>query len=237
MSAAYRTSLAAMALALKPDRFELPRSAFSTVAQQRRLRRELARERRLSRPQRRRCQLDGDIADRCPRVPCVALIRLQGEGPADAQSRGEGDRSAHTARQRRTTLVNVETDGPPVPHHPARSQAQRVRRTHQCRLAPFRQRPPTYAGPVEAHIETHVIKRPPPSRPRIVGREDRTQHGDQGEAEAAVRADRVCVPPGVAARRNLAVEARSVSSCRAAIIPESVAIGTPAPGCALPPAR
>src|SRR5690606_20998761 len=44
------------------------------------------------------------------------------------------------------------------------------------------------------------------------------------------------VPPAVAARRDHPVEARSAHAVAAAKRPLSVAIGTPAPGCTLPPA-
>jgi hypothetical protein len=76
-----------------------------------------------------------------------------------------------------------------------------------------------------------------PARVGVVRREDAAEEGDQAERIAPVVADDIGVPPGVAAVRDRPVEARSASALAAASFPLSATIGTPAPGCALPPVR
>lgn len=75
-----------------------------------------------------------------------------------------------------------------------------------------------------------MILRIGPARPCVVGRKDRADQRDDGESVAPVIADRIGIPPCIALRGNLYIEARSVMICCAASIPERVAIGTPAPG-------
>ena len=71
----------------------------------------------------------------------------------------------------------------------------------------------------------------------IVGREDAADEGDQRKPAAAVLAQGIDIPPDIAVRCYRLVEARSASTQAAAIRPERAAIGTPGPGCVLPPAR
>ena len=90
---------------------------------------------------------------------------------------------------------------------------------------------------VEGDVDGAVVERVATAGPGVVGREHAAQHGDDGKAMATVVAQRVDVPPEVAARRDRPVEPRSASSAAAAIRPERAVIGTPGPGCTLPPAR
>ena len=75
------------------------------------------------------------------------------------------------------------------------------------------------------------------SRPCVIGREYAADKGDDGEGVAPIVAYRIDIPPGIAAGRNLPVEARSASTASAAKRPDNAAIGTPGPGCTLPPAK
>jgi hypothetical protein len=75
------------------------------------------------------------------------------------------------------------------------------------------------------------------ARSRIERREHRADEDDQRERVLAVVAERIDVPPRVAATRDRVVEARSAESACAASFPLNAAIGTPAPGWTLPPAR
>ena len=101
------------------------------------------------------------------------------------------------------------------------------------------------ALPVERHVQRAVVQGiadAAPAGQRVVGREDAADKADQRDSVAAVVAQRVDVPPSVAVVRDRPVEARpvearSASRLAAAIRPESAAIGMPAPGCVLPPAR
>ena len=81
------------------------------------------------------------------------------------------------------------------------------------------------------------IGRTAPPRQSVVGRKYAADEGDQGQSMLPVIAECVDVPPGVAVRRDGRVKARSVHSAAAASRPDKAAIGTPGPGCVLPPAR
>jgi hypothetical protein len=72
---------------------------------------------------------------------------------------------------------------------------------------------------------------------QIVRREDASEEADDGEAVLAVIPDRVEIPPGIAARRDGAIEARSFMQAATASRADKAAIGTPAPGWVLPPAQ
>ena len=74
------------------------------------------------------------------------------------------------------------------------------------------------------------------SRPCVVGRKHAADEGDDGEAARAVFAEPIQVPPPVTVFIYLAFEERSAIRAAAACRPESAAIGTPGPGCTLPPA-
>jgi hypothetical protein len=53
----------------------------------------------------------------------------------------------------------------------------------------------------------------------------------------AVIAERIDIPPEITTRRDRLVESRCAISVAAASWPDIAAIGTPGPGCTLPPAR
>ena len=72
---------------------------------------------------------------------------------------------------------------------------------------------------------------------RVVRREDAADEGDDRQAVPAVVAEGVDVPPEIATRRDRLVESRCAISVSAASRPDIAAIGTPGPGCTLPPAR
>ncbi len=93
---------------------------------------------------------------------------------------------------------------------------------------------------IQRHVERTVIFRigTSPAAPEgIVGREHTADKADDGEAMLAVIAQRIDIPPAVATGRNRRIEARDAIRLSAARRPESAAIGTPGPGCTLPPAR
>jgi hypothetical protein len=72
---------------------------------------------------------------------------------------------------------------------------------------------------------------------QVIRGEDASDETNDREAELSVIRDRIDIPPGIAARRNRAVESRSFSKVAAASRPDKAAIGTPAPGWVLPPAQ
>jgi hypothetical protein len=73
--------------------------------------------------------------------------------------------------------------------------------------------------------------------PGVVGRKHTSDEGNQRQAVLTIVTQRVEVPPGIASRYYRPIEAKSLSMQAAARRPETAAIGTPGPGCVLPPAR
>jgi hypothetical protein len=84
---------------------------------------------------------------------------------------------------------------------------------------------------------SRVDMTPKPPLFRIIGREYAADEGDNRQSEAVVGAERIDIPPGVAIGWNRFIEAKSSRSASDASWPESAAIGTPGPGCTLPPAK
>ncbi len=71
----------------------------------------------------------------------------------------------------------------------------------------------------------------------IIRRKHTADESDDGDAALAVVAQRVDVPPRIAVGVDHPCEVRSASRLEAAERPDRAAIGTPGPGCVLPPAR
>ena len=72
---------------------------------------------------------------------------------------------------------------------------------------------------------------------RIVWRKHAADERDDGDAVLSVAAQRIDIPPRITVWRNDPGEVRSASRLIAADRPANAAIGTPGPGCVLPPAR
>jgi hypothetical protein len=106
--------------------------------------------------------------------------------------------------------------------------------------AAFSHRPAFAFIAVERDIQRAMIERvgrPAPACKRVVGREHASDKCNERDAVLAIVAQSIDIPPRIAVFRNDAVEARSSIRLAAAICPDSDAIGTPGPGCALPPAK
>ena len=71
----------------------------------------------------------------------------------------------------------------------------------------------------------------------VVRRENASDKSDDTYRVLAVVADGIDIPPEIRTRPNRLVEARSAITVAAASWPDNAAIGTPGPGCTLPPAR
>jgi hypothetical protein len=71
----------------------------------------------------------------------------------------------------------------------------------------------------------------------VVWREHAANKSDDGQPMLAVITGGVDVPPAIAIRRYRRVEVRSSRIAAAARMPAKAAMGTPGPGCVLPPAR
>lgn len=97
--------------------------------------------------------------------------------------------------------------------------------------------PTVTCRPIEGHIDRAVVERVTPSGPGVIRRKDAADEGDDGQAILAIRAQGVDIPPSIATGRNGRAEVRSFKIWAAANRPDNAAMGTPAPGCAPPPAR
>lgn len=75
------------------------------------------------------------------------------------------------------------------------------------------------------------------SSPGVVGGEDATDQRDDGDAVLSVVAQCIDIPPLIGIVGQRLIETRSAVTLAAASRPDSAAIGTPGPGCVLPPAR
>lgn len=102
--------------------------------------------------------------------------------------------------------------------------------------APFCHCPTTRLS-VEGNIQRAMIVRVRPSSPRIIGRENASNECDQNNSMFPIITDGVYVPPCIASFRNGSVKPKSEITACAAAFPDKAAIGTPGPGCTLPPAR
>ncbi len=96
---------------------------------------------------------------------------------------------------------------------------------------------PSRLWAIERHVQACMVERIMPSAALVKGREYRADESNDSQRVLAVFADRIDVPPTVAAGWNLRVEAWSSIRLRAACKPDKAAIGTPAPGCVAPPAQ
>jgi len=99
---------------------------------------------------------------------------------------------------------------------------------------------PSALGAIERHIDRAMIfsfGRPALAGAGVIGREHTAHKSNDRQAVLAIIADRINIPPAITIVRNGYIKARSASRASAARIPASVAMGTPGPGCVLPPAR
>jgi len=167
----------------------------------------------------------------------MALIVVEQEGSLVERARMQSHGAPDAARVWHTRLVDVDAQARPVPVKRAAAQHELVFRAADVILTPFGHRPTMSALAVNRDIERAVVERVAPPGPGIVGREHATDEGDDRDAVLAVIAQCVEIPPGVAARRDRSVEAESCKMHAAAIRPDIATIGTPGPGCTLPPAR
>src|SRR5690606_27383950 len=154
--------------------------------------------------------------------------------------RRQGDGAADPAAEGRLALVEADVEAIALPADLGGAEAEPLGAAGDAAAIELGEDPAPAAGAVDRDVEGAVIhrrRRPPPPRPRVIGREDRADESDNRQAEAPVVGEGVEVPPGVAAVGDLAVAARSSSTAAAAERPLRAAIGTPAPGWALPPAR
>ena len=151
-------------------------------------------------------------------------------------------RALNVRPERCGSLVDVDAQRAAVPAQGIRADDQRRRRAPHGALTALGERPaPAFS--VQGDVERAELQRLcQPMRceaagSRVERRKDAADKRDQGEPVPSVIAQRIDIPPGVAASGYDTVEARSSISALAAKQPDSATIGTPGPGWILPPAR
>ena len=184
-------------------------------------------------------EVDLNPRARCNRPPAVAAGGMEIE-TGFGQRRGVNtDRAAQPRRQWIGDLVDFDCQRCAIPYDLARADPE-VAFVPRDRAVTAFGHGPAFAVAIERDIERAMVERigaAAPTGEGVVGREHAADKGNQRNAVASVIAQRVDIPPGIAVVRDRAVESRSSITLAAAIRPDSAAIGTPGPGCALPPAR
>ena len=181
--------------------------------------------------------LDLDIGDGREGAPDMGSVRRQRQVHAGHGAGCHADLPAHPADQgRRGDLVDVDDQPSRVPAHHRRADLQpRCRLAQRAAAAVSHGEPP--ARTIGRHVDADMVLRAFPPRPPIPRRKDRPDEADHRHGAGSVVAYPVDIPPGIAVRPDIDGEVRSFKIASAACRAESVAIGTPAPGCAPPPAR
>ena len=148
--------------------------------------------------------------------------------------------AADATGNRYGNLVEADDQRLAVPGQLAWADGERVRGSTDCvrGRSVMVQRFAAFA--IDRHIDRAMIERIGnafASRERVIGRKHAADEGNDGDAVLTVVAQRVDVPPRIAVGVDHPREVRSASRLEAAARPDSAAIGTPGPGCVLPPAK
>ena len=166
----------------------------------------------------------------------MALLAVQDEG-AMGQSFGDQPHAASDPSwQRNRDFVDLDGQAVAVPLQRRGTDRQAVGVAVE-RPVPAFGHGPTGARAVERYVQTDMVFGGFAPRPGVVGREDAADEGDDRQSVVAVVAERVQVPPAIPAGADRRREVESASRHSTASRPDSAAIGTPGPGCTLPPAR
>ncbi len=170
----------------------------------------------------------------------MVKIRSEGEFLFQHGGRRHSYRAFQFAKYGKAHLVDVELQVGSIPLHPAGAQRINGPGAESRFGASFSHRPATGARAVQDDVEGAMIsridRRSPPGE-LVIRRENAADKGDDGKSKAFILAYRVDIPPEVAIVVDFLIEAKSIAMASAAIRPERAAIGTPAPGWVLPPAR
>jgi hypothetical protein len=170
----------------------------------------------------------------------MTALRIEIERLGGQCLRVDPDRSTQRFRERCGRLLDVDRQYVIVPSYHAWPDRKRRGRPLNARATSFGHRPVLSVFSVKRNVHRAVIQRvavATSSHVGVVGRKYAADESDDGYSIAAICAQSVDIPPDISARRNWPIEAKSVSIASAASQPEIAAIGTPGPGCVLPPAR
>jgi hypothetical protein len=162
---------------------------------------------------------------------------IEGEGGRADHFGRDANLSAHGIRQWRGNFVHVDDQRVAIPAQGTRPDYEMIGTTVHAMRGAFGHGPAPTARSVQRDIDGAMIIGASSPAQLVIRRKDAADEGDDGQAEAAVFAEGVDIPPGIAVWRDGDVEARSLSRHSTAWNAESAAIGTPAPGWVLPPAQ
>lgn len=115
----------------------------------------------------------------------VTLRCVEREVVALSNVRRESDLAPEARRQGNGDLVDIDHQRVAFPVEGAWTNGEVVRPIIQCIFAAFGHRPACF-GSVECDIDRDVVIRVFATRPGVVGREDRTDKGDDRKAIAAI---------------------------------------------------
>lgn len=186
-----------------------------------------------------RRKIDLRVGARRDRAPCVSRRGIERERAVGLHLGCDAHRSPQPGWNGRGDLVDPHRQRSVTPGQSAPPDFNRGCVAREGGSSAFGHGPSAAPAvqPVKCDVHGAVIQRVISAGQGIVRRKNAADKGNQRKAVSTVVAEGVDVPPGVAPWGNVRIEARSASSVRAAIRPESAAIGKPGPGCVPPPAR
>lgn len=169
------------------------------------------------------------------RIQCDGMLNREGGPQPDLPHHSLGQEGLPRPRQKHFIERYLQTIIAKLHRTPA--DLQPLSAAIKGASPSFRHRPGMALRSIKSDVECNMIFRVFAPAPVIVGGEDGPDKGNDGQCELSAIADGVDIPPAIATCRNRRVEPISCISWSAASLPERALIGTPGPGCTLPPAR
>jgi hypothetical protein len=152
-------------------------------------------------------------------------------------------RKAHAAlerkRQGHASFIDVDDELRIMPCHGRRPNTELLLRSRHMFCTAFRHRPSAFCA-IERHIDRTMvfgIGSSVSAGTGIVRRKNTTDKTNNRQAVLAVVTESINIPPTITLWAYWRIKARSCNTASAARMPASAAIGSPGPGCVLPPAR
>ena len=181
-----------------------------------------------------------DTGDRRDWLPMVPAAGIELKGGSVKSLRRQTHLSANPARDRHGNLVDIDQETISRDLHCTRTETEPGGGTAERAGPAFRHRPMIAAWAIERNIDggkRRWVGHATTPGGRVIGREHAADEADDRQPRRAIVADGVEIPPTIAIRRDVRIEAKSLNKAEAAWTPDSAAIGTPGPGCTPPPAR